>query len=160
MPGTFQLTSEQAAFLESGVSIIAASRDARGRPLLGRCAGCRVGPDGTVTLLLSRARYPLLIDAIRRSGAIAATFAEPSSHKSLQLKSAGAKFAALAPGDEDCAAAYLALFAADLDRIGQPADLARTVLAAAPGELVAIRFRPEALYTQTPGAKAGQAVGP
>ena len=154
-----RLTREQAAFLESGVSIIAAARDGQNRPLVGRCTGCRIAADGAVTLFLSRLRYPLLVDAIRRGSALAANFSEPSSNKSLQVKAATAAAVDLAPGDLDSIAAYLTLYAADLERIGDRAALARTVLTAAPGDLAAIRFQPDAIFTQTPGPAAGNRIG-
>jgi len=94
----FQLSKDHAALMESGVGIIMASRDAQNRPFLGRAIGCRVSLDsGQVKIFFSRRKYPSLLDAIRRTGAIAASFSEPTSHKSLQIKAMGAELAAI-PG--------------------------------------------------------------
>ncbi len=96
----FGLDKDQIAFIESGVSIMVASRDPHNRPFEGRSAGCRVAPDGSaVTVFLSRLKYPLLLDAIRRSGVLAVSFSEPSSNRSLQLKSTTAEMVELRDGD-------------------------------------------------------------
>ena len=155
----FGLDKDQAAFIESGVSIIAASRDPQNRPFLGRCPGCRVAPDrSSITIFLSRQKYPLLLDAIRRSGVVAISFSEPSSNRSLQLKSGRAELVELQDGDVQSVAAHLDLFAADLERIGHAGALGRTVLACSSGELAAVRFVPHEAFTQTPGPVAGRRI--
>lgn len=156
----FQLSKEQAGFIESGVSIIVASRDAQNRPLLGHGLGCYSSPgQGRITLFLSRRKHPLLLDAIRRSGTIAVTFSEPSSTRSMQIKGNAAEIIELDSGDADSIAAYIELFAADLDRIGHRGILARTILACAPGDYAAVSFVPNIAFTQTPGPAAGNRIG-
>ena len=155
----FGLDKDQAAFVESGVSIIAASRDPQNRPFQGRCPGCRIAPDGlSLTIFLSRQKYPLLLDAIRRSGALAVSFSEPSSNRSLQLKSLNAELVELQSGDVESVTAHLDLFAADLERIGHSGDLGRMVLSCNPSELAAVRFVPHEAFTQTPGPVAGKRI--
>jgi hypothetical protein len=156
----FGLDKDQIAFIESGVSIIVASRDSQNRPFEGRSAGCRAAPDGSaVTVFLSRLKYPLLLDAIRRSGVVAVSFSEPSSNRSLQLKSTTAEMVELRDGDAESVATHLELFAADLDRIGHLGNLGRTVLASSLTELAAVRFTPLEAFTQTPGPVAGKRIG-
>lgn len=146
--------------MESGVSIIAASHDTRNRPVLGHATGCRVDPDGRVILFLSRAKYPFLVDAIRRSGVVAASFNEPSTNRSIQVKGGGAELGAIVPGDAERIATYLDLFAADLERIHVRGGLARAMLGFSPGDLSAVTFTPAGAFTQTPGAQAGNPIGP
>ena len=155
----FRICREHAAFVESGVIISAASRNAQNRPVIGRAVGCAVTDgDQRIKIFLSRRKYPLLLDAIHRSGALAVNFTEPSTNKSLQLKSTSAGVADLAIGDFDRANAYLDVLCADLDRIGSTALLARTLLQVSPGELAAVIFAPESAFSQTPGPVAGRQI--
>jgi hypothetical protein len=155
----FRLGSNHIGFMESGVSIVAASRDTQGRPVLGHAMGCRVAPDGgRVTIFLSRLKYPFLLDALRRSGTIAVSFTEPSSNKSIQVKGEAAKLEAGEAGDADCVAAHFRLFTADLDRIHVRAELAQAALGPVAGDLAAIAFTPTVAFIQTPGAQAGTAI--
>lgn len=152
----FRLGKDHIGFMESGVSIRAASHDTQNRPVQGHAGGCRVASDGgRVTIFLSRVKYPLLLDAIRRSGVVAVSFIEPSTNKSIQVKGEAAELAQSQPGDLERIAAYLDLFTADLERIDVRAALGRAVLTIAPADLAAIDFTPAIAFIQTPGAKAG-----
>ena len=155
----FQLSKDHAAFIESGVSIVVASRDSQNRPFLGRAAGCHVSTGGRIKILLSRRKYPFLLDAIRRTGAIAASFSEPSTNKSVQFKGVGAELAELEAGDADRLAGHLNLFAADVERMGIRGALPRAVLAAPPEDLTAVIFVPAVAFIQTPGPVAGTRIG-
>ena len=156
----FRLSQQQIGFMESGVSITAASHDTENRPMLGRMMGCRVAADGSrVILFLSRAKYPFLLDAIRRSGRVAASFTEPSSNKSIQVKGEDAGLVALEAGDPERIAAHFDLFAAELKRINIPRVLAEAVYASHQCDLAALAFSPVMAFIQTPGARAGSAMG-
>jgi len=157
----FRLTTDHAGFVESGVSITVASRDSQNRPLLGRCVGCVVAEDRQqIKIFLSRRKYPRLVDAIRRSGAIAVSFSEPSSHKTLQLKSTSEKLVDLKSGDRDRAEGHILLLAADLERIFHRGALARAILDTSHDDLVAVAFGPVAAFSQTPGPLAGCRIEP
>ena len=89
------LDAELAAFLESGVSIHAASRDAGCVAHLSRAIGCRVDADRRrVTLFLLASQSGAILADFRANGAIAAVFSLPTSHRTVQLKG---RDAALAP---------------------------------------------------------------
>ena len=135
------------------------SRDSQNRPFLGRAAGCHVSSDGRIKIFVSRRKYPFLLDAVRRTGSVAASFSEPSTNKSLQIKGTGAELAELEPGDADRIASHVNLFAADVERTGTRAALPRTVLASAPEELQAVVFVPAVAFIQTPGPVAGNRIG-
>lgn len=155
----FRLSKEHIGFMESGVSIRAASHDTQNRPVQGHAGGCRVSSDGgRVTLFLSRAKYPLLLDAIRRSGVVAVSFIEPSTNKSIQVKGEAAELAVPEAGDAERLGAYLDLFVADLERINVRPALGRAVLTIAPADLTAIIFTPAIAFIQTPGPKAGKPI--
>ena len=152
----FQIDREHVVFIESGVIISAAARNAQNRPVIGRSVGCVVTDgDQRIKVFVSRRKYPLLLDAIQRSRAVAANFTEPSTNRSLQLKSTSACVVELGIGDFDRTLAYLDVLCADLDRIGQTGLLARTLLQASAGELAAVSFVPDSAYSQTPGPVAG-----
>jgi hypothetical protein len=155
----FRLNKQQIGFMESGVAITAASHDIENRPVLGRMMGCRVAADGArITLFLSRVKYPLLLDAFRRSGKVAASFTEPSSNQSIQVKGEGAELVEMLTGDPERIAACFDLFTADLERINIPRVLAEAVQAFHPGDIAAISFTPTVAFIQTPGAKAGSPI--
>lgn len=155
----FRLHKDQIGFMESGVSIRVASHDTQNRPVQGHAGGCRVSSDGgRVTIFLSRTKYPLLLDAIRRSGVVAVSFIEPSTNKSIQVKGEAAELAEPEKGDPERIAAYLDLFTADLERINVRAALGRAVLGIAPADLAAISFTPAIAFIQTPGPKAGKPI--
>lgn len=155
----FQLGSNHIGLMESGVSIVAASRDTQNRPVLGRALACRVGGDGRrVSFLLSRVKYPLLLDGLRRSGAVAVSFTEPSTDRSIQVKGIDVALAPADAADHARLATYFCLFTADLSRIHVKAELAHAALGCQPEDLVAVSFTPTAAFVQTPGAQAGSLI--
>ncbi len=156
-----RLSREHAAFVQSGVSITAASRDGQNRPVIGRSPGCAITHGGErVRIFISRRKYPLLLDAVRRSGAVAVNFTEPSTNRSLQLKSTSAEVVEPEHRDFDRVSAYLDLLCADLDRIGQQGVHARTLLQASADDIAAVLFAPESAFSQTPGPVAGNKIIP
>lgn len=150
------LDAANAAFICSGISINAASARAGALPSIARASGCRVSADArTVTLLFASTLAAALLDDLRRGGAIAVVFSEPSTHRTLQLKGDDARILPIEAGDEALAAEYVTIFADGLDRLGYPGEVLRAVLAHEPGDLVAVAFTPQAAFSQTPGPGAG-----
>src|SRR5262249_45586945 len=81
------LDENNAAFIQSGVSICASSCNPDRTSALARAVGCRVSKDRrSVTLLFPKSRAEALLAAIESGGKIAAIFTEPPTHISLQLK--------------------------------------------------------------------------
>jgi hypothetical protein len=150
------LDEEHAAFLQGGVSMLAASRDPANAPKLARALGCRVAPDRRrVTVFLAAYQAAEVLAAIRTTGTIAVGFNLPSTHRSLQLKGTDAVVSALEPGDLEIAARYVAAFVADIRLLGYEERLGRALLAFEPAELVAVGFTPSLAFVQTPGPRAG-----
>jgi hypothetical protein len=150
------LDEEHAAFVQGGVSILAASRDPANAPKLARAVGCRVSPDRQrVTVFLATPQAAGLLAAIRATRAIAVGFNEPSTHRAFQLKGADAAVSALEAGDREIAARYVASVATDICRLGWSDGFARALVAFDPAELVAVGFTPAAAFDQTPGPRAG-----
>lgn len=150
------LSPQHAAFLQSGVSIIAASRNAANIPSVVRCLGCRVGADdGTVLLLLAASQGEALLTDIRACGAIAVVFSNPASHQTLQLKASDAAVVTVTAEDMTVVEAYRQRMLVELDRVGFGETFARAFFESRPEDLVGIRFTPEAAFDQTPGPRAG-----
>jgi hypothetical protein len=151
------LTEAQAEFIQGGVGITAASCNAHGRPSLNRAVGCSVTPDRRrVTLLLRRSQAAALLADIERSGAVAAVFSQPSTHHTLQIKSAGAVVHAPEAVDAAALARYVEAFHRELAPLGYTAAWTRALLGHAPADLVAVSFTPQAIFSQTPGPRAGE----
>lgn len=156
MPQKPVLDAAYAAFIQGGVSIYVASRGAGNVPTLARALGCRVSPDRRrVTMLLSRSQAAALLEDVGATGAIAAVFAQPSTHRAIQLKGSDAALAPVDEGDRDIMARLARAFAAELTPLGYSEALVQAMLACDPEDLTAIAFTPDAAFSQTPGARAG-----
>jgi hypothetical protein len=151
------LKEAQAQFIQGGVGITAASCDAQGRPSLNRAVGCSVAPDGRrVTVWLRRSQAATLLADIERSGTVAAVFSQPSTHHTLQIKSTDAVVHAPAGVDAAALARYVEAFHRELAPLGYTAEWTRALLGHAPADLVGVSFTPQALFSQTPGPRAGE----
>jgi hypothetical protein len=151
---------DEAALIGHPVSIHVASRDALQRPHLMRAMGCRLSDDRrSLTLFLPAASSRLVLDDLRANGQIAVVFSEPSSHRTLQFKGRDAAVVAVLPGDEALVQAYIGRFAEEIGGLGFADKVAKTMFDHRPEDLVAVRFTPAAGFDQTPGPKAGEALG-
>ena len=145
-----------AAFVQTGVSINAASRGAGNVPAVARANGCRVAADRrTVAIIVPASKSAALLEAVRASGAIAVVFSEPSTHRTYQLKGTDATVVPATDADHAAAVRWVDAFAAVLAPLGYPENVFRAMLAADPADLVAVRFTPTAAFDQTPGPRAG-----
>lgn len=155
----FALGAQDAAFLRTGgLSISAASRGPDQVPFVVRALGSRVSTDlRRVTLFFSTADARELLDHIAANGKIAAIFSLPSTHESLQLKGSDAGEEPLAQDDLAIVDAYRRAFAGEIGKLGYPRYLSEAMLAA--DDIVAVSFTPSAAFSQTPGPRAGQALG-
>jgi hypothetical protein len=153
------LNEKWAAFIQGGVAITLASRDAQSVPTLGRAAGCRVeGNRQRVMVLVASDQAESLLNAIRSSGTVAAVFTQPSTHMSVQLKGNDALVTRARAADVRLLKTQLDAFVADTSSIGYPEDLIRAILWSDPAELIAITFTPIAAFLQTPGPRAGESL--
>lgn len=153
------LDDELAAFVCREVSITVASCDDDRIPHLARGTGCRISPDRRqLTVLLAAPAAAEVLADVCSSGRVAVVFSLPATHRTLQLKGVDAVVVSAAPGDAEHAARHADAFASGLELLGYSAAVIRSVLQAAPAELVAIRFTPSFGSLQTPGPEAGQAL--
>jgi hypothetical protein len=156
---TALIGAEQAAFLCGAVGISAATCRPGGLPNIARATGCRVSADRrSVTLLVAATPSAALLDDVRRTGSIAVVFSQPSSHRTFQLKGSDARIVPLEPGDAAVVERYVAAFVAHLAEFGYAEALIQALLACEADDLTAIRFTIEAVFSQTPGPRAGEAL--
>jgi hypothetical protein len=149
------LDEEHAAFIQAGVSLNAASCDHHNRPASCRLLGCRVLEGGhRIAVFLSARQGEYLLECLRATSAIAVVFSQPSTHRTVQVKGWDAQVRALAEGELQIIRAYRESFADELEPIGFSRIMVRTLLAAAPADLVAVEFSPCDAFSQTPGPPA------
>jgi hypothetical protein len=154
------LAPDHAAFIQGGVSVVVATRDADCIPDVVRGCGCRVSRDRRrVTVLVEPSRAGTLLEDIAANGMIAVVFSQPSTHRTIQLKGSDARVVKVTATDRAVAARHLRDWSDDLCRVGYTPEFANAVRGAAP-RLTAITFTPSAAFQQTPGPGAGQPIAP
>jgi hypothetical protein len=154
------LSPEVLARLAQGVSVIVASRDAQLRPSLMRAVGSRIEEGGqAVTVYLSRRQSRQLLQDLAATGQVAAVFSVPSTHQTVQLKASKVEMRPAGPADAPVLQEYLAAMEQEIQRVGFAPPLTRAMLAHRLDEVVAVRFAPEQAFDQTPGPRAGAALG-
>lgn len=150
------LNDEIFEFLASGVSIVVASRNAAFVPSIARAKGCRIvtGAKPRVRILISAAHAGELLDDVRGTGTISATFTLPRTHRALQLKGRDARVTGIDAQDREAMEEYVRVFAAVVDPLGFSAEFVRAYYES-PRDEVAIEFEPSDAFQQTPGPAAG-----
>jgi hypothetical protein len=154
------LDADNAAFIQGGVSVVVATRDADCVPDVVRGCGCRVSRDRRrVTVLVEPSRASTLLEDIAANRMIAVVCSQPSTHRTIQLKGSDARIVKVTAADRAVAVRHLGLWVDELCRIGYTPEFASTVRGTAP-RLAAIVFTPSAAFQQTPGPGAGQRITP
>ena len=154
------LPADLVAMMARGVSVIVSSRDAKLRPSIMRAVGSRVERDGQdITVYLSRPSSRQVIQDIAATGQVAVVFSEPSTHRTVQLKASRAEIRSAVADDAPVLAAYLASMEHEIQQVGIAPPLTRAMLAHRLEDVVAVRFTPEQAFDQTPGPRAGTAIG-
>ncbi len=150
------LDEDHAAFIQSGVSVVVATRNADLVPDAVRGCGCRVSRDRrSVTVLVESLRIGSVVADIEANGMIAVVFSQPSTHRTIQLKGTDARVVRVSPRDRDLVEQHLTAWVDELTAIGYRPEFARAVHGDAPDAMVALVFTPTAAFQQTPGPGAG-----
>jgi len=145
--------------MERGVSVIAGSCDAQGRPSVMRALGSLIDNGGrTVTVFLSRRQSRQLLLDVQSSGRIAVVFSQPSSHRTVQLKATGVAIRNAREDDLPVLERYLESMEYEIAQVGHPPRVTRAMLAWHLDDLVAVSFEPSQAFDQTPGPRAGAAL--
>jgi len=150
------LNDDTREFLMSGVSIMLASRNAQLIPSIARAKGCKVtsGDAPTLRIFISAAQAGDLLEDVRASRMISATFSVPSTHRTLQFKGNDAAIKPLQADERALIDRYVELFISSIGPLGFGAEFTRAFFASPPDE-VAIEFTPTEGFQQTPGPSAG-----
>ncbi|MBK0400966.1 hypothetical protein H0I76_17340 [Limibaculum sp. M0105] len=154
------LTTELAEFCQSGISVVLASCDGGGRPVVARGLACRIDADGRVRVMLREEPNLPFLKAIAAGASVAATFTKPHSHRSIQLKGTHAEIFRPAPLDGPAAFMQTSAFRDELVSVGHSEAFSAGYTHFEPHELAAIEFLPESAFVQTPGPSAGSALAP
>ena len=150
------LDPEYSAFVQSGVAIDVAGRDAHNVPVVARALACRVSADRQrVTVFLSGTSSTRFLNAVESTGAVAAVFCHASTVRSVQLKGSDAALVPSCAEDRGLIQAATEGFVADVVALGLPESLARLEVSHDVADLVALAFTIDAAFVQTPGPKAG-----
>jgi hypothetical protein len=149
------LPAHLVAFLQRGVAVTLGAQGANGRPIVGGGVACRVEAMTEVRVLLSSSGNAAFIEAVRNGSAVAATFSSGSDHRSIQLKASRARIGESAPDDFIEAERQCALLADELVELGYTRLQANAYAQCGTPDLVSLEFRPERVFTQTPGPGAG-----
>ena len=83
-------------------------------------------------------------------------FSEPTTHRTIQLKSGNASVAGLQKRDEKLIREYADAFVAHVCSIGFEESLVRALIWSDRATLAAVTFTPEEVFEQTPGPGAGK----
>ena len=153
---TAHLNPELIALIDSGVSVIVASRDPQLRPSLMRGMGSRISADGClITVFLRPSQSQVLLADLQAGGPIAVVFSHPPTNRTVQLKASGVRIRAVEPSDQAALRRYRVVMQNNLGQLGFVPDYVAAAFSVLPGDLVAVEFTPEAAFDQTPGARAG-----
>jgi len=158
-PACVALTSELAAYVVSGVSIVVGTRDAQLAPEITRAWGPRVSRDRrSLSLCVALAGNGRTLDNLRNNGRLAVTFALPTNYRSIQLW--GHCLGTGEPNRDDLAALaeHRDSFARMNETMGVPRAVIETFWKQELREssvMIKIRFRAEQIFDQTPGPRAG-----
>jgi hypothetical protein len=159
MPTAPLFDCDHAGFMHGGVSLYAASCGEGNVPNAARAIGCRISADRrNVRILVAASQATQLLDDVRRNGALATVFSNPSTHRTLQLKGRDAAISEADADDLLAVARYREAFVDETTALGHPAQLIRALLDCPDQDIVAVSFTPNAAFSQTPGPQAGQAL--
>lgn len=154
------LTPELEAFCQSGVSVKIAACGPGEYPAGGLGCGCRMLPGGRMRILLVGSRNRELLAILERGGSLAATFTQPYTHRSIQVK--GPSPVVAVPGGEDLEAALeqCEYLRRELVSVGYPPGFSAAYCQIEPEDLVALDLAPVSAFVQTPGPGAGAELKP
>ncbi len=141
-------------FLTSGLVLGAATRDDRLVPDVVRPAGVRVEPGGReVTFFVASASAGQMLKNVESNRRVALVLSDPQDNRSVQLKGAVVETRPAREEERPLMDQYRARFARMLEPLGVPPSF---VMRTQVWPAVAVRFRLEQMFLQTPGPAAGE----
>jgi hypothetical protein len=146
-----------AAFIEGPVMIILSVADRMGRPTIARGVGARFEAQaGAIVVLVSRRQWPGLTGAIAPGGQVAVTFCRAADYTTYQIKGRVCLVEDADAEALDLAARYVRITGETLGGLGVGQALIDQWVH--PEDVVRLAFAPTAVFVQTPGPGAGQAL--
>ncbi len=144
---------ELVTFVQSGVSALIGTRDARLVPECQRALGARVDDPEHLVVYVPCATGAISAENARTTGRVAATFSRVQDHYTIQLKGAVTQVREAREDERETIERYRNGLAETLAFVGLPPGI---TLRMAHWPCYAIRFRVESIFVQTPGPGAGQ----
>lgn len=147
---------ELAAFLEEGLGVHVGTRDAGLRPQGCRGLGVRVEDGGRqLTVFIARVAADRLIPDLESNGHVAVTVGRPIDERSCQVKGTVIDWRDASEGERPLALGQYDGYLTQLERIGIPRAISSGWVT---WPAVAVRLKVTALFEQTPGKRAGEAL--
>jgi hypothetical protein len=153
------LTADLAAFCQSGVSIVLAATASDGLPVAGKGLSAIISAEGRVRVYLREGINLPLLAALEAGSGIAATFTEPRTHRSIQMKSKATTRLAVEPADLPEVARQIRHFGNELVDMSYTHRLVEHYCMYTDEELIVIEYLPSDAFVQTPGPGAGSQLG-
>lgn len=151
-----RLSDELVELVESGVSMLVGTCDAAGRPEAVRGLGARVSEDRRrVTVMLNAALAARTRDNLLEHGRLAVAFSRIFDHRTIQLKGHVVSIRDGDPGDHALQERYVVAFAEQVSLAGLPRSVVRNVRLE---PCLVVELEVDALFEQTPGPRAGEAL--
>ena len=143
-------------FLDEGVSVFVATVDAEGIPTCCRGVALASKDDDTITVYVPAATGQETVANVATTRRVAIGCSRPLTHESVQIKGLTRGVRLAPPSDEAFVRTRLDQFADVLGAIGLPTHVTRSM---AHWPAFAIDVSVEEVFDQTPGPKAGNAIG-
>ena len=151
------LLRQEAAFIQSGLALIAGSRSVENRPSSALVLACRVSADGQqLSLVIRPSQCPQFLLDVRETGMVAFACTEVISHRSLQIKGSDAKVVPVSAGDFGEIVAQTSAFVETVVSAEHLSDpMMRAYVHFDLHDLAVVTFTPSEVFNQTPGPVAG-----
>jgi hypothetical protein len=150
------IDEQLAAFLHDGVGIHIGTRNAELEPNGARALSARVEDDGEHLIIYAAAvAARRVLPDLESNGLAAVVFARPRDERACQVKGTFVSSRATTVEERAAALTQWNAFLDSLDYIGIPRVSTATWITVAD---VAIRLKVTAIFEQTPGPQAGQAI--
>jgi hypothetical protein len=152
----FVISADLKEFVESGVAVLIGTVGSDGGPRLAYAWGPRVHPDGQrVTVYVDEPRAAALLEGRALNPQVAATFTDPVSVRSVQLKGRILDVGEPTEAERAWVTRHREAFTASTSLIGDPPNVIRNLWM---DRTVRVEFTAERAFDQTPGPNAGVAL--
>jgi hypothetical protein len=148
------IDQELAAFVEGPVMMIFGTRSAAGLPAIGRALGVRVAADGaSIDFFVSASQWTDALDGLSVGDQAALTFCRPHDYRAVQVKGELLSIGPTPSADVAVVDSYIVAVAQVLTDLGVLKPQMDQWLVRR--DLVTLRLKPRAVFSQTPGPGAG-----